>query len=66
MVKEGKKVKFKFYRQGNLYYETEDGFSFPVPVEDTGEATFLGEDKAILFMRYIRKQIAVVNEGKIN
>ena len=66
MVKEGKKVKFKFYRQGNLYYETEDGFVFPVPVEDTGEATFLNEDKAILFMRYIRKQIAVINEGKIN
>jgi hypothetical protein len=58
MVKDNKKVKFSFYRSGNLYYETECGFVFPVPIEDTGNAAFNAEDKAMLFMRYIRKEIA--------
>ena len=48
-------VKFQQYRAGNLYYKTENGLVFPVPISDTGEATFFDEDKAILFMRYIRK-----------
>ncbi len=58
MVKDGKSVHFTKYRQGNLYYRTESGFEFPVPLEDIGDATFLAEDKAILFMRYIRKALA--------
>lgn len=49
------KVTFSFYRSGELWYETTNGFLFPVPITDTGDATFLKEDKAILFMRYIRK-----------
>ena len=62
MVK-GKVVRFKFYRKGELWYETEDGFMFPVQINDCGDATFLAEDKATLFMRYIRKQLeAVENE----
>ena len=32
-------------------------FQFPVPISDTGEATFLNSDKALYFMRYIRKAI---------
>ncbi len=56
-VKDNKKVNFKFYRSQNLWYETDSGFLFPVPIEDIGEATFLAQDKAILFMRYIRKYI---------
>jgi hypothetical protein len=27
----GKRVRFKFYRDGELWYETDDGFEFPVP-----------------------------------
>lgn len=56
MVKD-KKVFFNFYRAGELWYKTEDGFDFPVPILDIGDATFLAEDKAILFMRYIRKHL---------
>ena len=52
------KVTFCHYRKGNLYYLTETGLLFPVPIEDTGDATFNNTDKAILFMRYIRKQLA--------
>lgn len=32
----------------------------PVPLSDVGNATFLAEDKALLFMRYIRKHLAVL------
>jgi hypothetical protein len=60
----GKKVRFKFYRSQNLYYETESGFLFPVPLSDIGDATFLAEDRAILFMRYIRKQIDDIKSEK--
>lgn len=52
-----KKVKFEYYRANELWYKTESGFLFPVPISDIGEATFLAEDKAILFMRYIRQYI---------
>ncbi len=60
MVKD-KVVRFRYYRDGELTYATEDGFLFPVPTEDAGGATFLAEDKAILFMRYIRKQVDKTN-----
>ena len=57
MVKDNKQVNFLFYRDSNLWYKTEDGFQFPVPIEDIGNATFLAQDKALLFMRYIRKHL---------
>ncbi len=54
----GKRVHFKFYRDGELWYETEDGFEFPVPIVDTGTGIFRAEDGAIQFMRWIRKHLA--------
>jgi hypothetical protein len=60
----GKKVRFMFYREKELWYETEDGFKFPVPIDDTGNGTFLNEDKAILFMRYIRKHLDYIEKAK--
>ena len=63
MVKDGKKVRFVKYLDGNLYYRTECGFEFPVPTSDVGNATFLSEDRAMLFMRYIRKHLEVIQEG---
>jgi hypothetical protein len=56
-VQNNQKVTFRFYRDGQLWYATERGFEFPVPTSEAGTATFLAEDKAILFMRYIRKHI---------
>lgn len=51
------KVTFAFYRANNLYYRTESGLEFPVPIEDanSNSATFFAEDKAIYYMRWIRK-----------
>lgn len=57
MVKDGKKVRFVRFKNNELWYITETGFEFPVPIYDVGEATFLAEDKAILFLRWIRKHV---------
>lgn len=59
-----KKVYFQYYREGELWYQTDDEFEFPVPISDIGNAIFLNEDKAILFMRYIRKHLDFLNKAK--
>ncbi len=54
------RVAFDFYRAGIMYYNViSEGnkYRFPVPISDIGDATLLSDDKAILFMRYIRKAI---------
>ena len=51
-------VQFQFYRNGELFYKTAYDEIFTIPVYDAqevGEATFNATDKAILFMRYMRK-----------
>jgi len=57
------KVRFQFYREGILYYKTEKGLLFEVPISDAGTGVMLNEDKALLFMRWIRKQIEANKEG---
>jgi len=64
MVKGSKVVNFVRYYDGDLWYRTECGFDFPVPILDIGNATFEAQDKAMLFMRYIRKHIKTVEESK--
>ena len=64
MVTKGQKVHFKYYISGELWYQTDTGFEFPVPIEDTGTACFLAEDKALLFMRYIRKHLEFIAKAK--
>lgn len=65
MVK-GKTVEFTHYVKGYLWYETEDGFAFPVPISDCGDATFLQKDKATLFMRYIRQHMDYIKNPEDN
>lgn len=57
---QNKTVSFVRYQNKELWYVTESGFEFPVPIEDTGDAAFLNKDKAILFMRWIRKHIVFI------
>lgn len=57
-------VKFQFYRDNCLYYRNDLGLVFSVPIEDIGGATFLAEDKAMLFMRYIRKHLESLQTQK--
>ena len=59
-IVKGNQANFSHYRAGHLYYNvTVEGeqFSFPVPIEDVGDATFLKQEKAIIMMRYIRKAL---------
>ena len=39
-------------------------FTFPVPIDDTGDGEFNAEDRAILFMRYIRKYLENIKNEK--
>jgi len=64
MVRDRKKVRFSFYRDRELWYVTENGFEFPVPIDEVGNATFLHEDKAILFMRYIRMHVEFLDKAR--
>jgi hypothetical protein len=63
MVKDNKQVTFVRFKEGELWYRTEDGFEFPVPVADVGNATMLAHDKALLFMRYIRKHHDILSQA---
>lgn len=64
MVANGKQVEFVRYQSKELWYKTECGFEFPVPIEDTQEAAFMRKDKALLFMRWIRKHLAAIESAK--
>ena len=64
MVCNGKMVKFDRYTHGELWYITEDGFEFPVPIDDTGDGVFARDDRALYFMRYIRKHMATIKQGR--
>ena len=63
MVKD-KEVKFLYYREGELWYTTECGFEFPVPTNDVGTASMNASDKAILFMRWIRKHMDMLEKAR--
>ena len=64
MVQPGKMVHFSHYKLNELWYTTDDGFQFPVPIDDTGDGSFMRDDKALLFMRYIRKHIKHLEDAK--
>ncbi len=64
MVKDNQKVRFRYYRENELWYATECGFEFPVPVDDTGTGVFLAEDRAIRFMRWIRRHMELIEKSR--
>jgi hypothetical protein len=61
LVRDNKKVRFSFYRDGEFWYEHEDGLLFPISLSETEDSickiTLPAEEKALLFMRWIRKYI---------
>lgn len=74
IIASGNLVRFDRYHDGQLWYNvvTEENvgdwrflMNFPVPISDIGNATFLAEDKAILFMRYIRKHLETQEKAKV-
>jgi hypothetical protein len=64
MVSDNQSVFFVRYREGELFYRTECGFEFSVPIAEAGGAVFLATDKALLFMRYIRKEIERIEHAR--
>lgn len=56
---------FQCYRQSELWYVTDSGFESSVPVEDIGDGVFQRDDKALLFMRYIRKHLPAIEAGRL-
>jgi hypothetical protein len=63
MVKD-KQVTFLYYREGELWYVTECGFEFPVPTNDVGKGVMKASDKAIYYMRWIRKHVDLIEGAK--
>lgn len=57
-------VKFVHYQDGNLIYKCIDGFEFPVPIDDCGSARFLAGDKGMVFMKWIRKHMELLEKNK--
>jgi hypothetical protein len=56
--------RFKFYRAGVLYYQTNDsGLEFPVPIVDVEGATLNDEEKSMHLMRWIRKHLSTLQEA---
>lgn len=60
MVADNKRATFSYYRSGELIYQTECGFEFPIPISDTGDGVFHNTEKAILLMRWIRLHMDVM------
>ncbi len=54
---------FVYFRDNAMWYRTETGMIFPVPVADIdGTTTLLAMEKSILLMRWIRRYIATQTE----
>lgn len=63
-IVKGNNAHFVYFRDRALFYETDDGFQFPIPIDEAGSATFNAEEKAILLMRYIRKHMAETKKAR--
>jgi len=62
LVKE--KAKFIHFVDKELWYETDSGFQFPIPLNDVGTTLFVAEYKGIRLMKWIRKHRELVNVEK--
>lgn len=58
-------VEFQYFRDGALWYATEEGEVFPVPVEDAASSTFNRVEKGMMLMRWMRKWNDGSGEGEI-
>jgi len=63
-VKEGQMVHFQYCRDNEFWYKTDGGLLFPISLKEaqSGRATFLASDKAIYYMRWIRRYVAACKE----
>lgn len=66
MVKDKQKVRFLYFRLGEMWYSTENGFAFPVPVAEVDNATLSPEEPAMLFMKFIKRQLEKTETAETN
>ena len=64
MVK-NKTARFVEYKKDNLWYCTDDGFEFPVPISDIGDGIFRASEKAMTLMRYMRIHLDNIEKGNV-
>lgn len=56
---------FQYYQGGKLWYKASNtDFLFPVPIEDLGTAQALAIDKAMIFMKWIRKWTKEIDNAR--
>ena len=53
---------FKFYRSGIVYYLTDTGLEFPVPIDDLDGASVTASEKSLYFMRWIKKHLKTLED----
>ena len=63
-VRQGQMVHFQYFRDEEFWYRTDKGLLFPVSLKEAlaGRATFLAQDKATYYMRWIRRYVAACKE----
>ena len=59
----GKTAVFVEFHSGNLFYEIDGEFRFPVPVEELHGASISAEEKASVFMKWIKRAVKQIEEG---
>lgn len=64
MVKDDQEVTFVRLFGDEMWYVTDSGFEFPVPLGDTVGATFMAKDRAIFFVRWIRHHVEMIERTR--
>ena len=62
LVKEN--CNFIHFVDNELWYETESGFQFPIPLKDVGTTLFISEYKGIRLRKWIRKHLEMIKAEK--
>jgi hypothetical protein len=59
----GKRAVFVEFHGGNLFYEIDGKFRFPVPVDELQGTSVLSEEKASVFMKWVKRSLKQIQEG---
>jgi len=62
ILNDNENVNFMFFMSGKLWYRTESGFKFPVPIKGSKQSVFLSEDRANRFYPYIKAHVEKLNK----
>lgn len=59
LVKDNQRVTFDYFRDNEFWYKTDSGFIFSIPLDDIQgqKLTLPSNDKAILYIRWIKRFI---------